>query len=79
MSTNFDYPFSDYCEAKNGYVCQRPAAAGAASDKNGFEYIHLSPFSLSLALYKHIDTHTHKNTNGIFFQIGLTIRPVPSP
>ena len=29
------YLFRDYCEAKNGYVCQRPAAAGAASEANG--------------------------------------------
>ena len=27
--------FPDYCESKLGYVCQRPAAARAASDKNG--------------------------------------------
>jgi hypothetical protein len=25
----------DYCEAKNGYVCQRPAVAGAAPDATG--------------------------------------------
>ena len=29
------YLYQDYCEARNGYVCQRPAAAGAASDANG--------------------------------------------
>ncbi len=26
--------YQDYCEASNGYVCQRPAAAGASSDAN---------------------------------------------
>ncbi len=25
----------DYCEAQNGYVCQRPAVAGAAVDATG--------------------------------------------
>ena len=25
----------DYCEAKNGYVCQRSAAAGGGSEGNG--------------------------------------------
>ena len=29
------YLNEDYCEAKYGYVCQRPAVAGAASDANG--------------------------------------------
>ena len=29
---NFTY---SYCEARNGYVCQRPAAAGSASEANG--------------------------------------------
>ena len=27
--------FQDYCEARNGYICQRPAAAGAASEAKG--------------------------------------------
>ena len=26
----------DYCEAQNGYVCQRPAAAGSDSFNKGF-------------------------------------------
>jgi hypothetical protein len=29
---NFTY---SYCEARNGYVCQRPAAAGSRSEANG--------------------------------------------
>jgi hypothetical protein len=32
------YLYQDYCEARNGYVCQRPAAAGAASDGNGTSF-----------------------------------------
>lgn len=27
--------YQDYCEARNGYICQRPAAAGAASEAKG--------------------------------------------
>ena len=27
--------YRELCEAKNGYVCQRSAAAGAASDASG--------------------------------------------
>ena len=29
------YLYQDYCEAQNGYVCQRSAAAGSAPDRNG--------------------------------------------
>lgn len=29
------YYFRELCEAMNGYVCQRSAAAGPASDANG--------------------------------------------
>jgi len=27
----------DYCEAQNGYVCQRPAAAGSEPFNKGFQ------------------------------------------
>lgn len=27
--------YMDYCESRNGYVCQRPAAAGLATEYNG--------------------------------------------
>jgi hypothetical protein len=27
--------YMDYCESRNGYVCQRPAAAGLATQYNG--------------------------------------------
>ena len=29
------YLYQDYCEAQNGYVCQRSAAAGSATERNG--------------------------------------------
>ena len=32
----------DYCEARNGYVCQRPAAAGIATNFNGQSSIESS-------------------------------------
>lgn len=28
-------PQQDYCEARNGYVCQRPAGAGSGSETVG--------------------------------------------
>ncbi len=27
--------YQDYCEARNGFICQRPAAAGSASEATG--------------------------------------------
>ncbi len=44
------YLNEDYCEAKYGYVCQRPAAAGAASDAKGKLSFFISvflPFNLA--------------------------------
>ena len=47
------YLYREYCETKNGYVCQRPAAAGAASDYNGkglFLLLSCVPLSVILIL-----------------------------
>ena len=38
------YLYLDYCESKNGYVCQRPAAAGSAKQSNGNSYTGRTQF-----------------------------------
>jgi len=41
----------DYCEAQNGYVCQRPAAAGSDPFDKGFHSFKNLPTFSNLKVY----------------------------
>ena len=45
--------YMDYCEARNGYVCQRPAAAGLGTQYNGRSL----DFSSSALVLQLIEAH----------------------
>ncbi len=42
----------DYCEAQNGYVCQRPAVAAAAPDATGMTQIIFQKGYLNISINK---------------------------